>query len=200
MIKYIFSFSVLILMVACSQNGSTTLEENIYYNESTGWRIELPKGWETVSKKENSAEKQIGKKALEQVFEGDINSEYEVLLSIKNNRNASLTSTLEKFDEQYEGEWKDNNVFLKELLYKAFAKQNILIDTTSSSDSIDNMPFEVFYISLYAPNKTVILNQILYSSLINGYDFGVTINYVHTEDKEILLKALKNSQFKSIQP
>jgi hypothetical protein len=191
----LFNLLACLTILACNQNQQDTKSENVFYNETTGWEIQLPNGWTTISKEENSAEKQIGKKALEEVFDGDINPDYDVLLSIKNSKNASLTATLEKFEEAYEGEWNDNNVFLKELMYKAFSHQNILIDTTSSVDTIDNIPFSVFNISIYARNKTLILNQILYATLINGFDFGVTVNYVEREDKEALMNALRSSKF-----
>jgi len=40
-----------------------------------------------------------------------------------------------------------------------------------------------------------LLNQITYNKLINGYDFGISINYNTETDKEILINAFKNSKF-----
>jgi hypothetical protein len=53
------------------------------------------------------------------------------------------------------------------------------MDATFREDSamIDGLQFSVFRITIYDKNKSsAILRQIMYSRLLNGYDFTITLN------------------------
>ena len=106
-----------------------------------------------------------------------------------------FTSTSEPFKEEFPGEYQQNSKALNEILYNTFVDQGIKTDSTSGKETIQGLEFNTFYTTIYGPNGKVILNQILYSRLINGYDFGVTINYNNEQDKKTMIDALKKSKF-----
>ena len=63
-------------------------------------------------------------------------------------------------------------------------------------EKIDGLDFHKYSFTIYSPDGEIILNQIMYGRLINGFDFGVNINYNNNKDRDELLKVFKNSKFK----
>lgn len=88
-----------------------------------------------------------------------------------------------------------NNKVVKELIYETYTSRGIKVDSSSSKEKIDNLVFEVFHIVMYGPEGKIILYQDLYSRHINGYDFGVTLNYINEKEKNEMMKVWKNSKF-----
>ena len=64
-----------------------------------------------------------------------------------------------------------------------------------SIEDIDGLGFQKFEVTIYDPQGDVILNQLMYSKLINGLDFGVSISSNNTTDKNVMLKAWRSSHF-----
>ena len=69
-------------------------------------------------------------------------------------------------------------------------------DTSSSTMKIDGLDFEAFHITIFDPKGDTLICQDMYNSYINGYDFGVNINYDNQEDKETMMKVFRRSKFK----
>jgi len=42
----------------------------------------------------------------------------------------------------------------------------------------------------------VVITQTMYSSFINGYDFGANMTYNSEENRDVMLSAWRNSKFK----
>lgn len=173
-----------------------TVKENTYTSEEIGWTIEIPDGWTVIEIEQTKANNEKGLKAIEETIEGEIDfSGLKNLIGFQKNQFNIFQSTSEKFELEYEGEWKDNNEAIKELLYTTYTNQGIDIDTSSSQTAIDGLDFEVFHVTVYAPNGEIILHQDMYSRHINGFDFGVNLNYNNDKDKDALMTSWKNSKF-----
>ena len=98
--------------------------------------------------------------------------------------------------EAYDGEWKEINAALKELMYSTYVERGIKTDSsTTETIKIDGLEFTSYQMTIYSPEGDVIINQIMYSRLINGLDFGVNINYNNESDKKEMLDAWLNSKF-----
>lgn len=119
------------------------------------------------------------------------------LISFQKNQFNIFQSSSEPFELEYEGEWEETNSELKEIIYKTYLNQGIKADSSATIiEKIDGLDFHKYSFTIYSPKGKVILNQIMYSRLINGFDFGVNINFNNDKDKDELLKVLRNSKFK----
>lgn len=193
---------VAVLFSACEQADPNeqvdegTVEGNIYTSHEIGWTLQIPKGWKIISKDKLEENVEKGKKAIEEVA-GELDfSGLKHLISFQKNQFNIFQATSEAFQIEYEGQWEENNSWLKEVLSATYAEQGINIDTSSSQTVIDGIGFEVFHITVYSPEGEIILYQDMYGSYINGFDFGVNLNYNNNRDKGALMMAWKNSTFK----
>ncbi len=199
----LISLSVALTFISCGQTDPNkqidegAVKNNTYTSEEIGWTIEIPDGWNVIEKEQTQANNEKGLKAMEETLNGEIDYSGLInLIGFQKNQFNMFQSTSEPFELEYEGEWEDNNEALKKLLYATYTNKGIKIDTASSEIIIDDLNFEVFHITMYGPNGEIILNQEMYSRYINGFDFGVNLNYNNDKDKETLLEVWRNSKFK----
>ena len=181
-----------------NQIDEGNIENNIYKSNEIGWEIEIPKGWDLITMEETDAFQDKGEDLLQTMVEDDIDmSQLRNLLAFKKNAFNMFQSSSEPFEIEDEGEWKENNKALKELLEDAFAQEGIKIKASDiSTEIIDGLEFMVYTFTIYSPDDKVILTQIMYSIWINGFDFGVNINYNDNNYKNEMLTAFRNSRFK----
>lgn len=193
-----------IILISCGEvDPNKNIDEgkvdgNFYTSNDIGWTIEIPKGWKIVEKEKTQEMNERGFKALEETLENEIDySGLKNLISFQKNQFNLFQSSSEPFNLEYEGEWDDNNAALKEIIYSTYENQGIKVDSsTTKIENIDGLDFQTFSFTLYGSKGEVILKQIMYSRLINGFDFGVNINYNNDQDRDELLKVLRNSKFK----
>jgi len=205
--KDIFILTFLIILFSISscrqidpnkQIDEGKVDKNIYTSENIGWTIEIPDGWTIVEKDKSEEYDNKGLKAIGEVTDGEIDiSGLKHLISFQKNQFNIFQSTSEPFKTEYDGEWEVNNAGLKKIMYSAFLNQGIKVDSSATSTvKIDGLDFRYFSFTIYGPKGDIILNQSMYSRLMNGQDFGVNINYNNEKDKMEMLTAWKNSKFK----
>ncbi|WP_379087013.1 hypothetical protein [Pedobacter sp. UC225_65] len=197
--KFLYFIFGLIVLAAC--NSSTPQQEANaaanYTNKELGWTITIPEGYKLISKAKIEVNDQKGKEAINKVYEGEVNTDsLKHLVSFQKNQLNIFDSTIEPYVEKYPGEYETNNQALKKLLFDTYNNQKIKIDTLSGKEVVQGLDFNAFYIKVYGPSGAVLMHQVMYSTLLKGYDFGVNINYNNEEDKKILMDAFKNSKFK----
>ena len=165
---------------------------NTYKSNEIGWSITIPKGWVVV--KQNNEE---GMEAIEKTAGTKIDvSGLKQLISFKKDPFNLFNSSSEPFKEEYPGEFIENNRNLYKLIYDTYVNQGIKADTTSIKNTVvDGFEFSTFELKVYAKDGNLIMTQLLYSRLINGFQFGVNINYNNQKDRDIMLKAFMNSKF-----
>lgn len=173
------------------------ITENTYRSDEIGWTMNIPNGWNVTHR---SVLNRRSKKGLDIIKETTgleyDDSELKQLLNFQKNRFNIFQSTSEPFELEYDGEWEDNNASVKALLYDLYTQKGIKTDTTATKiANIDGLSFHYFTVTLYKPNGDVLLNQRMYGKWINGFDFGVNINYDNQEDKNEMLEAWLNSKF-----
>ena len=174
------------------------VEGNVYTSEEIGWTIEIPKGWTVIDKEKTKETNEKGLKALEETMGGESDySGLKSLISLQKDQFNIFQSTSDPFKLEYEGEWEENNSALKEILYTTYLNQGMKTDSSATTiEKIDGLEFHKYSFTIYSPKGEVILKQIMFSRLINGFDFGVNINYNNDKDRDELLKVFKNSKFK----
>ncbi|MBS1636901.1 MAG: hypothetical protein JST26_13370 [Bacteroidetes bacterium] len=194
--------SIFLIFASCghvdpnSQIDEGKITGTTYESKEIGWSMELPAGWKIVSKDKIEANDETGKKAIEKSSGLEIDTKtLKHLISFQKDAFNIFASTAEPFKEEYPGQYEQNNAALNEIMYNTFADQGIKVDTASSKETIQGLDFNVYRTTVYAPDGKVIMNQILYSRLINGYDFGVNMNYNNEQDKATMMNAFLKSKF-----
>ncbi|MFK7972130.1 MAG: hypothetical protein AB8F95_17305 [Bacteroidia bacterium] len=174
-----------------------SVENDVYTSEEIGWTIKIPSGWEIISMKQHE---EFEKKGMD-VMEGAIDEEIDAsglrnLIGFQKDQFNIFQSTSEPFEIENESEWEENSAALKQIIYLAYQDQGILVDSTPTTIArVAGRDFETYEFSIYSQEGELILNQLLFSRHINGYDFGVNINYNNESDKQEMLDAWMNSKF-----
>jgi len=174
------------------------IEGNTYNSGEIGWKMEIPTGWAVVEKEKTKESNEKGLKALQETMDSEIDySGLKNLISFQKDLFNIFQSTSEPFKVEYEGEWEENSAALKEIIYLTYLDQGIKADSSATTtEIIDGLEFQKYSFTIYSPKGKIILNQIMYSRLINGFDFGVNINYNNDKYRDELLKVFRNSKFK----
>ncbi len=197
----IITLLALIILISCKTNPNKQIDEgkiteSTYHSNEIGWTMEIPAGWNVTHKSVSDERTEKGLEAIKESAGIDYDaSGLKQLLNFQKDRFHIFQSTSEPFKIEYEGEWEDNNEGLKQLIYETYESRGIKIDTSSSTKKIDNLNFEVFHITMYGPDGKIILYQDMYSRLINGFDFGVNLNYINEKEKNEMMKVWKESKF-----
>jgi hypothetical protein len=195
---------ILFFVTSCgTQDPNKNVDEGkivgeIYSSSEIGWTIEIPTGWTVTDKDKLEKNDEAGKKAIEKTADRKYDfSGLKHLISFKKDKFNIFQSTSETFKLAYQGEWEDNNVAVKELVYNTYLDQGIKCDTTVTTiESIDGLDFYTYSFIIYNPKKEIVLRQILYSRYFEGLDFGMVISYNNEKYRDEMLKAIRNSKFK----
>ncbi len=198
-------FGILILLASCGKHDPNesvdegVVEKKTYTSHEIGWTIDIPEGWVVMSKERLKEIEKKGSDVLEEVTQEEIDtSALNYLISFSKDRVNSFQSTSEPFEEEYEGEWEESNRAGRDVILEALGKEGIR--ATASEISIENvggLDFQRYETTLYSPTGEIVLKQIIYSRLINGFDIGVYVNYNNPSDKETMLRAWRGSRFET---
>ncbi|WP_117885199.1 hypothetical protein [Aureibaculum luteum] len=191
---------ILIVMTSCKKNNTDKHidDANVYNSKEIGWTITIPNDWIVTTKKQSNSDTNKGKEILENQIGSEINiSGLKNLIGFQKNAFNRFQSTSQPFEIEYPGEWEENNILLKKLMYDTFTEQEMKIDTSATMVvNIDGLDFQTYEFIIYDPDGEEIIKQQMYNRLINGFDFGVNIKYNNEADKKEMLDAWINSKFK----
>ncbi|RZK56627.1 MAG: hypothetical protein EOO87_04970 [Pedobacter sp.] len=197
--KKIFPFICLVSsFFACTSSAKKEEKAaaSVYKNEEIGWEIEIPLGFNMISQARIDANDKLGKEAIGKVYDGDVKVDsLKHLLSFNKNRFNLFDSTIEPYTEEKPGEYEANNLLIKKLIFDTYNKQGIKIDTSSNKVEVSGKQFFAFYIKVYGPNGTLVLNQVMFNKAIKNHDFGVNITFNNAIDSALLIDAFKKSTF-----
>ncbi|MFR9166865.1 MAG: hypothetical protein ACLVKO_11865 [Dysgonomonas sp.] len=174
-----------------------TIKEKEYTSDEIGWTIEIPDGWRVTNIDQRNALNEKGKGAIQDAIGVEIDaSELKNLIGFQKNRFNIFISTIEPFVEEYLGEWLENNKTVNEIVIETF-RQNGINPTVLDSkvENVGGIDFQVNQTIIELPDNNK-LTQIMYSALINNYDFGATISYTNPKYGEEMLNAFRRSKFK----
>ncbi|MEO8069116.1 MAG: hypothetical protein ABI599_15570 [Flavobacteriales bacterium] len=192
--KFLPATAALLLFVTC---GSTAGEQKAgtYHSPEIGWTVRVPAGWTEMTKEEAAALIGSGLEAFEQT-NGELDvSGLKALLSLKRDPLNSFLSTIETLDSGQVEAYDAFQYTLHEMLYNTFSDQGIRVDTSSGTEVVQGMDFNIFNTTVHAPNGEVIMQQSMYSRMYKGYDFGVTLSYNDEAARDTMLAVLRGSRF-----
>jgi hypothetical protein len=81
-------------------------------------------------------------------------------------------------------------------MYDVCLEKGAIFDTSSTSEKIGSLTFDVFKLTTYYINGAINIHAETYSALINGYIFGASIMYDNEADKQTMMGAWRKSKFK----
>jgi hypothetical protein len=209
--KYIFICIAAFLLLSCKEKEKKQeLEDkqieletgaldsnNQYTADEIGWTVNIPINWEVWSKKEIRKHQEMGEKEIEKSLNKEVDvSGLKQLLNLKKDRFNSFLSSVESYDENEIGSYREHISDVYNMLKQAYASNDIYATFEEDSVQINGLLFYVFKSTSYAKDKPeLILRQAMYSRLINGYDFGMTIIHNKEESLEELKKMIFSSKF-----
>ena len=193
--------SVCPTVIADALSGETGIRDGYFFAEEIGWRMPVPEGWEVMGAEKIEALQDRGQEALSETLGAEIDPQgLKQLLNLQKAEPNNFQSTIEPFAENYEGEWHDNNAALRELLIDTYTNAGLGVEVSDTvQEVIGGVTFEYMEFRLLAPDGSELLRQAMYSSLINGFDFGASASYNDAELGAELLRAWKASTFTGVQ-
>lgn len=191
------------VLIACKnvdpneQIDEGEVKNGTFSSEEIGWTMKIPDDWKVTTRDETESSNARGLELLEETADMEIDPVgMKNLIGFRKNSFNIFQSTSQPFEVEYPGEWNESNIMLKSLVNQAFADQGIRTDTTATTlVKIDGLDFQTYETTLYGKKGEIILKQLMYSRLINGFDFGVSISYNNEADRKTMVDALMNSTF-----
>jgi hypothetical protein len=201
--KTIFLFLTIACILSCKKTdkhlygNKDIIKNNIFENKEIGWKMEIPTNWKILKKEKSNKDSIEGYEIIESsTGEKYDKSQFTNILKFEKDMFNTFSSTIEKYDIEIHGDWNKTNNKLKNLIYESYLKQGIKVDSSSiKTETIDGVEFKTYEFTLYNEKNEIALNQIMFSQYLNGFDFGVNINFNNEEDKKLLLKHWRESKF-----
>ncbi len=172
-------------------------ENSIYSVKEIGWSVKLPENWQVLSKRENYNETKKGEKFIEESTGTRVDaSDLIELISIKKDQFNSFQSTMERYTESTGASYDDHIAMVHKIIEQAYKAKKIYADYELGATRIDGIMLDRFCTKIYSSNKkNVILQQKIFSGLINGYDFTMIINYNNESDEKTLMNIVNSTKF-----
>jgi hypothetical protein len=191
----LISFIICITLVSGCRLGHKA--DNTHTFKEVGWTVTIPSDFKLVDSASNASLNQKGLKAMEDANDTkvDIGQTRTLITAMKDKLNY-FSSTIQPFDPKADGDYSEANKAVKNMMYKTFQVQlpDGKIDSSSTSVTLDGLPFDKFQISVTLNNKTL-FNMFLLSKLYKGYDFGISYIYVDQSSKDEIESILKSCKF-----
>lgn len=194
----------LLWVISCSKSDPNaqidegSIADNNYVSDELGWRMPIPNGWNLLSRKQVKDFESKGSDLISETAGEEIGIDgLKNLLHFQKDRFNIFQSTSQPFALEYDGEWEESNEALKQLLLQTYKNQGINAKVTETrNEMIDGVLFEAYDFTLLDPEGNVVIRQTMYSTLRNGFDFGVNLTYNSDEVRDIMLDAWRQSKFR----
>lgn len=185
-----------VCLLAC--NGSTTSQQKTVFNKDFNWSIQVPDGFESVPPEEWYKLQNRGADAIEATYDANIENNATSLFVFRADPLNYFEANYQPFDTTTDGDYLENVRNVNALLYGTFAAQlpNARLDSSSTVETIDGKTFQQFSVVITYPNK-MLMECLLYSRLFGKKEFSVNLMTVDKQKQAALLKAFRNSTFKS---
>ncbi len=206
--KTVVALSCLSLAVSCNSNQTLKEKQSELYTgkiDSTykytcseiGWQTMLPKDWNMLTKEQLNDMNAKGKDLLEKSTGQQVDmSAVKELVNMRKDKFNSFLSTIEHYDSTLFRSVSEYNSYIDKMITNAYTSKNIKFDDKEDSEQIDGVMFQTLELHLYAPGSdNIILTQKMFSAILHGYGFSMTINYNNDADKQTLMNVVNSSTF-----
>jgi len=188
-IKNIVFLIIPILLFSC------TIEPEYFTAKEIGWKIEIPNKWKVENQIKLNNDIKEGEELIKKIDKDFELSGKEIsLITFRKNKLSKFQASIIPFKESYKGEWNDKYPLIKEYIYNVFKEQNVDVDSTSNTENISGVKFEVFNLKI-SKNHSLLMEQNMYRTYVNDYDFIINMTSDNPLYKKQLLKILRTSKF-----
>ena len=182
-----------IIFQSCAGQASPKKE---IYNKEFNWTITVPEIFDTVSAEQWAKMQDRGADAIEKTFDERIDNRANTIFIFRSDQLNYFESNYQPFDTKTDGDYLESCKSVNEMLYQTFVSQmkGIKIDTTTSTEKIDNLEFQALKMKVTYPNNMVLYVH-MFSRLFGKREFSVNIMYVDKHKGELMLSSWRNSKF-----
>lgn len=182
-----------VLIQSCT--GQTTPKKEIY-NKDFNWTITIPENFESVSAEQWQKMQNKGAESIEKTYDEKVINQAKTIFVFKSDEMNYFESNYQPFDTKTDGNYLESCKNVGDVLYQTFVTQmpGTKVDTTYTTEKIDNLTFQTFKITVTYPNKMV-LNVLMFSKLFDTKEFAVNIMYVDKIKGEKMLECWRKSKF-----
>jgi hypothetical protein len=199
--KLLAAMFVALLMVGCGedeqvhidQDEAGDLSDNVYHNKRVGWSMEIPDGWDIVSKEANDETFSRGKKFSE---DGGVRVDYSGMKSLiaLEKTGSNLTDEFMSMTQDWVIKEDDRVGFVDgqmQALLSVFRNQGAAPEASEvRRETIDGISFNLFDVKINQVRQTY------YFAFFDSYYFGAILTYTSIDSREELLKAWRGSKFR----
>lgn len=190
---------LLFLLIALASNAQRDGAYRLYFKE-VNWSIDIPNEFQLLDADLLTQIQDVGEQTISEVYENRVPIEdYSNLFAVKASGIEYMAAVAKPYKSQKQEDWLQSVAQQKNLLAYAFAQKmpDSRIDTLTTREKVGGKTFERIDISIHLPGNGGTIKTILYTALLNGYDFALTIVYNSKNEStgEQFLKAWRSSAF-----
>jgi hypothetical protein len=196
--RYTIAALIIVSLFGSCKEKADPLTEKTYTADKVGWTINLPgKKWKTMSEKEVKKINERGMEFIKEATNTKIDtSESENLISLKKDPFNYFFALIEPFDSVTFRNYDDMITAVHEITKASFESKKIPVEFEMGATRIDGLMLDRYIIKLLSKKHGEnILNQELYTCLINNYVLTINLVYNNELDKETLQSILQSSNF-----
>ena len=169
-----------------------------YIVAEIGWSTHLPAGWDVMRPETAQQMQTQGQKVMEKTAEAQVDvSALKQLLNLRKDPFNILLSTMEPYDEAANGSWLEAHKELIGLMADSYKQMGVKLGQTKLGvETLDGLEFQTWQAEVLDPSgQSVLIVQKMYSRLIHGHDFAITVTTNNEPDRESLTKLVQSSKF-----
>lgn len=190
--------TIIILLTFFGSKGQTLTKE--LKIREVGWTLFIPTDANFLNAAQFDTIRQKAVNAMNKAY-GVTDKEFKQLkplFTIRQGQFNIFGSTLNPYDSSMFDNWQESYAASKLMMMDLFKQQgpNLEVaDTASSTETIDGLTFEKFYIKTIYPQRNLTMNTYWFYRKHDNYDFSINISYTDETVGKKFLDIVKNSKF-----
>ena len=193
--KYIIFFIITVFLNNQNIIAQDSLKE--FYNIDFKWKLSIPSGFINVAQEEISHFKKTGDSAIGEVNGKKFENESTLIFALKNGDYNLFDASYESYDSLIDGVYLSSCKNLYNTTYKIFTTQapNVFsVDTTISTELIDNLLFQKMYMRIFYTNNKF-WHTLTYNRLFGNKSLTVNISFADFDKGELMIESWEKSKF-----
>ncbi len=168
----------------------------VYIDSVTGWNFKMPQDWDLVALKESKERQEKGTRMVQEALNQKIEMDPIVrLMSMKINDRNVMEANRMPYDTLLETNKDELTTSIFQLLRATYTAKGIKYEALPGAEKIDGVMFDTYSVKVFSPSGKNVLKQELFSTLLNGQVFTMTVSYNKEEEGQNMLAAVRASKF-----
>jgi hypothetical protein len=189
--------AIIIAFISCAHASAQDTVKRLYF-EKIRWTVEVPTEFKMLDSVTVEAQAREGGGHLLKADSSKLDYTKIIhLITASKTPTDALSVTITPFDPEIDGHYDSSNQYMMLKLYNLYKDKvgsMVRIDSLTSVDQIDGLSFTKYSLHIFINEKLVITN-ILWYRLYEGYDFGITYLYIDERTGKQIEAMLRASKF-----